>query len=229
MVDGLENLVSMPVRYANWLAPEIIEVALERGEYAFVPGECTLIYNDDNESRPYSIASGCEDELLRFVVVMMGDGVLTQWMAKLHPGATVRVSSPYGYFRPGQEGGEDEQSVFVATGVGIAPFLSFVRSARPVNLPICFYGVRYAHDILAVDELREKTDLHVAVSREEIQGTHHGRVTELLSGLEIMPNMHFYLCGLDAMVDQVAYWLAEQGVEHERVHTEVFFSSDEEG
>jgi ferredoxin-NADP reductase len=227
MTDGLEKLISLPVRSSTWLAPEILEVALERGAYTFVPGECTLIYNNNNDSRPYSIASGADEELLRFVVVMMGDdGVLTKWMADLQPGDTVRISSPYGYYRPGQEGGGDAENVFVATGVGIAPFLSYLRSQRPSRRPVCLYGVRYYRDVLAMDELQDKTDLRIAVSRESVDGTHHGRVTDLLPGLEMTPDTHFYMCGLDAMVDQVAYWLEGEGVGSERVHTEVFFSSE---
>lgn len=80
-------------------------------------------------------------------------------------------------------------------------------------------------DAVALGLLRQRTRLRLAVSREDAEGCHRGHVTERLPDLTYGPETHFYLCGLDAMVDAVAYWLASRDVDHKRVHTEVFFGS----
>jgi len=40
-------------------------------------------------------------------------------------------------------------------------------------------------------------------------------------------SMHFYLCGLDAMIDEVSDWLEEYGVDFTNIHREVFFFNNE--
>jgi ferredoxin--NADP+ reductase len=220
-------MFALPVKHVHEFAPGIFELALERRGYVFTPGELAVIYNDGKDSRPYSIASGTGEDILRFLIRRMDDGAVTNWLFERKPGEHVRISTPYGYFRPGQEGMPGRPGVFVATGVGIAPFLCYLRSATPSHRPTCLYGARVLADAVALDFLEERTHLCMALSREDVAGTHRGHVTDLLSDLAFDTDTHFYLCGLDAMVDEVAYWLNAQGIEAERVHTEVFFSSEE--
>lgn len=219
---------TLPVQRLTFVAPEVFELELERQDYAFVPGECAVLFGDDGRSRPYSLSSAPQENVLRFLIRRLPDGALTTWLAQRRAGDRIHISAPFGDFRPGQAGGPGTPSVFVATGVGIAPFLSYLRwQARAPERPHCLYGVRHRRDAVHVDELRATTDLRLAVSREAAPGCHHGRVTDLLPRLPLDPATHFYLCGLDAMVDEAARWLDARGVGHERIHTEVFFSTAE--
>ncbi len=230
----------LPVHDLRFLSDGIFELELERRGYRFGSGECAVLYNGGDESRPYSIASGPGEDVLRFLIRRIDGGAVSPWLAARRRGEGVRISTPFGHFRPGQEGDTGDPAVFVATGVGIAPFLSFLGGGdriRPLFVegtvgapnarPLCLYGVRHLHEAVHVDLLRRFTEMRVAVSREAAAGCHHGRVTDLLAEIPLAPNTQFYLCGLDAMVDAVAYWLDARGVEHTRIHTEVFFSSDE--
>lgn len=219
-------MFSLPVKRIHKFTPGIFELVLERRGYVFTPGEVAVIYNDGNDSRPYSIASGAGEDILRFLIRRMDDGAVTDWLFDRQSDDHVRISTPYGYFRPGQEGPEEKPGVFIATGVGIAPFLCFLRSKSPRHQPTCLYGVRFLEDAAEREFLDTHTDLRMAVSRENIRDIHYGRVTDLLPQLKVHPDTHFYLCGLDAMVDETACWLNTQGVTSDRVHTEVFFSSN---
>jgi len=49
-----------------------------------------------------------------------------------------------------------------------------------------------------------------------------GRVTDLLDRQQYGPDTHFYLCGLDAMIDEVTTWLESHDVDPTRIHREVF-------
>ena len=125
--------------------------------------------------------------------------------------------------RPGQSDDEGRQPVFIATGTGIAPFISYMHSFP--QKPLCLYGVRLEEDIIDHDFLEHHSELFMAVSRQQ---TDHfkGRVTELIKGMTIEKESHYYLCGLDTMIDEMAEWLEANGVEFTNIYREVFFHAD---
>ena len=119
-------------------APDLTEILLAQGDVTFEPGDCLSLYAEDNRtSRPYSIASGVDEPVLRFLIKRVEGGEVTSFLASRRPGDMVLASLPYGWFRPGQNNGESP-FVFVATGTGIAPFLSYVKSfpSRPPVQPL---------------------------------------------------------------------------------------------
>jgi len=222
----------LPVHAVRSVADDVFELELERRGYPFEPGECAVLFNDAADSRPYSMASAPHEPVLRFLIRRMPGGAVSDWLSARRPGEGVRISTPFGAFRPGLGGPRGDPGVFIATGVGIAPFLSYLRSEyarQAVRRPVCLYGVRRLADAVHLDLLRRETDLHLALSREQLPEIHHGRVTDLLPAIEMGPDRHTYLCGLDAMVDDCARQLAARGVDHARMHWEVFFSAEGAG
>lgn len=208
-----------------WHSSEIFELQLKKNGMTFVPGDCVALFGEDeNTSRPYSMASGVDENLLRFVVRRMSDGQVSPWLAERKPGDRVKVSPPFGWFRPGP--GEDGKAfVFVATGTGISPFLSHFRSL-PERPPLqCLYGVRKLTDAVDLEWLNAAGNVRLAVSREDANGHHRGRVTELLDDMPCAADIHYYLCGLDDMIDDVTTWLESQGVPITCIHRECFFNS----
>ncbi len=194
---------------------------LDRNELKFSPGDCTAIYTDTDKSRPYSIASGTNESELRFAIRKMEDGEVSPWLMDRQPGDIIRMTPPFGWFRPGQEIGE-APFVFIATGTGIAPFLSYQKTfERP---PIqCLYGIRSEADAIGFEDLRDSFPTLLAVSREQTSNHHHGRVTDLLDQLSIDPEIHYYCCGLESMINEVGTWLQANGIPLMQIHREVFF------
>ena len=138
------------------------------------------------------------------------------------PGDAVGVSPPFGWFRPGQDIG-DSPFVFIATGTGVAPFLSCCSCADR-KAPACFlYGVRREVDAVGAAQLEDWCDLRQAISRERTEEHHFGRLTDLLDALPMMPGTHYYLCGLESMISEVTDWLEGHGVSLSYIHREVFF------
>ena len=208
----------------KWWAPEIFELVVERNGMEFVPGDCITAYTADRtESRPYSLASGIDEDRLSLLIRKMTGGILSTYLAARQPGDVVQFSEPFGWFRPGQSSEAGQPSVFIATGTGIAPFLSYLRSHIQPPPPRCLYGVRRYQDAVLVDLLQTRCQLDLAVSRETANGHHHGRVTDLLDNLPIDSTTHFYLCGLDSMIDETTDWLEDHDVDYMNIHREVFF------
>ncbi len=209
-----------------WRTDGIYELVLERNGVSFVPGDCAALFGEDGQgSRPYSFSSGANDPELRFLIRRMEGGEVSPYLGSRKQGDRVKISPPFGWFRPGQAGNQ-APSVFIATGTGIAPFMSYLRT-WPNSPPLsCLYGVRTRADAVDVEWMREQCDVRLAVSRETAQDAHHGRVTDLLDDIPLGPGIHYYLCGLDAMIDQTSDWLEERGIPIAHIHRECFFNAD---
>lgn len=215
----------LPVQSVRWHGAEVFELALERAGMVFTPGDCLALFAADGRvSRPYSIASGTQDDALRFVIRHMPGGVVSSFLSTRQPGDAVRVSPPFGWFRPG-ESFRERPFVFIATGTGVAPFLSFLRSYPDLKPAALLYGVRHAADLVNPEWLRQRAPVRIAVSRETAPGCHRGRVTDLLEFLPAGVDMDYYLCGLDVMIDDVTIWLEQHGVPIGRIHRECFFNA----
>ncbi len=224
------------VREVRFYTPDLFEISLERGDYCFAAGECAVLFNAQGDSRPYSVASAPRADDLCFLVRRIPGGALSGWLAERRPGDSVRLSPPFGAFRPACG---VRPLVLVATGVGVSPFLSLLRSlggppaspamdggvAVPPQSIRCLYGVRSVREAVELALLQQKTTLQLAVSREAETEHFPGRVSGLLETLCLPADADYYLCGCDAMIDEVFGILHRRGVPASRIFTEVFFSS----
>ncbi|MDF7825601.1 FAD-dependent oxidoreductase [Pontiellaceae bacterium B12227] len=199
---------------------DLFILSVERNDLEFIPGDCVAVYTDQDKSRPYSIASGSQSNELRFIIREMDGGEVSPWLMKRTPGDVIRITPPFGWFRPGQDIG-DAPFIFLATGTGIAPFLAYMETFdRPPEH--CLYGVRQKADSIGFSELQNFCPTQLAVSREKTRH-HHGRLTALLPELPLTEDTHYYCCGLESMVNEVSELLQTAGVNLSRIHREVFF------
>lgn len=214
------------VRHVKWLSPDIFELALGRQGLHFTPGDCLAVHHEA-DSRAYSIASGDTEDSLRLLIRRLPGGAVSEFLSQRRPGSRVRVSEPFGWFRPARGGPSGAPSVFIATGTGMAPFLSTLRS-YPTEVPAAFLlGVRTLADAVSLPFLQARGGVRVALSRQSAPGHHHGRVTDLLGRQRHGPDTHYYLCGLDAMIDEVTTWLESHDVNPTHIHREVFFHAQD--
>jgi hypothetical protein len=66
----------LTVTGVHWHSEGIFEISFERNGVDFIPGDCIALFGEDaTTSRPYSMASGCAEDTLRFVIRRMGDGI----------------------------------------------------------------------------------------------------------------------------------------------------------
>lgn len=205
----------------NTINDDLFELLVQRNGMEFIPGDCVAVYTEHDKSRPYSIASGSDEDLMRFVIREMDGGEVSPWLKKRNVGDIIRITPPFGWFRPGQDIGNDP-FVFLATGTGIAPFIAYMETfERPPSAVL--FGVRREADAFGFSNLRNFCpEIRLAVSREETEH-HHGRLTDLLTELPTSGKTHYYCCGLESMVNDATAWLQENGVPLKHIHREVFF------
>ena len=188
-------------------------------------------------SRSYSLASA-PGEQLEVLLARVGEGALTPALFDLQLGAEVSLDpKPQGFFTfdfvpPHRE------LWMLATGTGLGPFLSMLRSGEAFERAA---KVILVHGTRGPTELAHRTELEALVaarrghfsyipvlSRQHEAGALPGRVTTTLASGELERRAetrldadasHVLLCGNPAMIDEVTGQLAERGLRRHRQRT----------
>jgi ferredoxin--NADP+ reductase len=91
----------------------------------FISGQVVAIaFNRQHDPRIYSICSGMNDPVIQILFDLKVEGLLTPKLSSMKMGDRIFVSKPYGSFLPIYE----TPMWWIATGTGIAPFYSMMRS-----------------------------------------------------------------------------------------------------
>jgi len=102
--------------------------------YRFTAGEFVMIALEDTPNRAYSLTSGPYDEYLEFYSIKVPDGPLTSKLQHVKVGDTIKVGEkPTGTLILAnlELGGH---LVMMASGTGIAPFISLLREPETYDL-----------------------------------------------------------------------------------------------
>ncbi|MBP8655434.1 MAG: radical SAM protein [Kiritimatiellae bacterium] len=203
------------------LAGEAFLLRTTRGGYDFIPGQNVSIalHLDYARSKDFSICSGQADDFLEFMIKGNRAGTITPLLRTLEPGAKLDLTGPYGEFF--YRADEKCRHVFLATGIGIGPFRSFLRSFTIPDY-LVVHGVRRKAD-LALAAGIDPTRLVTCVSRED-GGTLRGRITDYLRNTELGVRDFYYLSGNPFAVKDVFDILSQRGVPRERIVREFYYT-----
>ena len=203
----------------------------------FVPGQFVRLAvpsaQGDPVWRAYSIASPPAADHLEFYSIVVPDGPFTQPLSRAVVGDAVLVDpTVYGFLRADRfAGGRDLW--LLATGTGIAPFLSMLADAavwRAFRRIVVVHGVRRPSD-LAYRETFEAwadsppapgvlLDYRPTLTAEHEAGMLDGRITDLLVdgrlersvGVDLSTDhARLMLCGNPSMIRQVRVLLGARG------------------
>jgi ferredoxin--NADP+ reductase len=148
------------------------------------------------------------------------DGFLTPRLSALKVGDSVFASAPYGTFI-----GTDAPAWWIATGTGIAPFRSMLRSGQGKNKQLV-HGVRHLNQFYFEDELRKGlgSNYQRCCSAESADGIHSGRVTAFLENHdEFSKDWKYYICGQATMAVETRDLLISKGIPFGNIITEIYF------
>jgi ferredoxin--NADP+ reductase len=120
--------------------------------------------------------------------------------------------------------GTREKEWWIATGTGIAPFYSMIKSGLSTNKKL-IHGVRHLNQFYFEDEL--ETELNEKYLRccsgESSCNTIPGRVTDYLNSMDNLPDVKYYICGQALMVVEVRDLLIKRGIKFENIMAEIYF------
>lgn len=171
-------------------------------------------------NREFSIYSAPGDPYLEFLIIARPGSETACALQQAQPGDEVDLAGPYGEFRIADPEDRSRRYLFVATGVGVAPFHSIIRHFPELDYRL-IHGVARCEDRYELAGY-EPSRYVACVSREE-GGDFRGRVTDYLREHPVEPDRLCYICGHSAMVANVYDLLRGQGVPSDNLLTETFF------
>ena len=218
-------------------APGLVTIRLDADVDHFEPGQFLnvgLRIGGELVFRAYSVASP-PGQPIEFYLAEVTGGELTPVLFSLREGDEVEVERhPQGFFTLKYVPDASELWL-VATGTGLGPFLSILRSeeiSRRFPRVGVVHGVRECAHLSYRDELAELSAAHAGrlsyvpvVSREPAApGVVHGRITTTLEegslecyvGHSLAESSHLMLCGNPAMVEELTKLLEARGLRKHR-------------
>ena len=204
------------------LSPSAYILRLERKKINFKPGQCfNLGLKGSGINREYSIYSGVDDSYLEFLIKEVKRGSVSPALRKVKPGDEVALHGPYGAFIISSDRAKKTLFTFIATGTGIAPFHSFVRTYPDLDYRI-INGIRTAKERYDYSDYDSKR-LTTCVTRDDCWSGFKGRVTDYLQQNYIDPTQIYFLCGNQGMIQKGYDLLRIKGVSGDHIFTEAFF------
>lgn len=196
-------------------------IRMDKNNFEFRSGQyLSLGLPDDVNTREYSIYSGANDPYLEVLIKEVEEGDVSVTLKHTKPGQALNVAGPYGFFTLRDEDIEQKEFLFLATGTGISPFHSLVRSYPNLNYKL-IHGIRNTQETYEKENYSEGR--YLAATSKDPKGDFHGRLTEYLQTLNISPNTLCYLCGNVDMIHDAYDILQNKGIAVDQIHSEVYF------
>ncbi|MCB8999446.1 MAG: oxidoreductase [Bacteroidales bacterium] len=190
-------------------------------DFEFIPGQVIGINIGDKEpERLYSIASGNADEDIIILFTEKDEGYLTPRLAKCKAGDRIEITPAFGNFIC-----REDEAFFIASGTGIAPFHSMIKSGQAEG-KILIHGSRTISHFYFQDELTSlmKDSFIRCCSSETGPGIYPGRLTKYLTEQNMLPaDRKYYLCGSAEMVVDTRDILISKGIPYENIVAEIYF------
>jgi ferredoxin/flavodoxin---NADP+ reductase len=189
--------------------------------FNFKAGQFTMIGLDDTPKRAYSLTSGPLDNFIEFYSIKVPDGALTSKLKNIQVGDFVNVSDkPTGNLLV-ENLTEGTDLWLLATGTGIAPFISMLCDdytyQRFSNIHVV-WSVREIEELTSFDSFLGKLDIDYTpiVTRDELWLGKRRRITTLIKEGKILnnatPDKHkVMLCGNMDFNVEIRDMLQERG------------------
>lgn len=208
-------------------------LAFEAGQFVRI----ALDLGGERVARPFSFVNPPADPVLEFYGVIVPGGPLSPALARLKAGDALHVADNPSGFLVLAEVPPAEDLWLVATGTGIAPFLSILRTATPwqrYRRVILVHGVRHARELVyreMIEEVRRTRSGIFSyirfVSRENAPQALNGRIPaaiadgrlEAAAGPISPDRSQFMLCGNPDMLKDASAALAAKGLRKNRRRT----------
>lgn len=222
--------------------PALMSFRLRRDPgYVFAPGQFARIglvkENGETLWRAYSIVSAPHEAFLEFFLLVVTTGEFSRRVGTFNVGDTMLVEQmPQGFLTIDRfkQPGREQDLWLLATGTGLAPYISMLRDAavwtRFENI-IVVLSVRERHDLGYTEELEQLAANHAreglakshfvkTLTRDTLHGALHGRINTLLESgaLEAAAGValsdarsRFMLCGNPEMVETMRRLLKGRG------------------
>jgi ferredoxin--NADP+ reductase len=219
-----ETLFSLKVK-----APAL---QFEAGQFVRI----ALDVDGERVARPFSFVNVPQDPVLEFFGIVVPEGPLSPPLERLAAGDTLYIAPNPAGFLVLSEVPPAQSLWLMATGTGIAPFLSMLRTDEPWKRfrdVVLVHAVRHAKELVYQEMIREMRAARPSlryvtfVSRESNPGSLGGRIPaaigdgrlESAAGVALSQTSHVMLCGNPQMLRDAAAALLARGLRKHRRRT----------
>lgn len=202
------------------LRPIAQRVDYQAGQFVFV-----YFADDPNlrEPHPFTVSSAPREETLRLTIKGSGDWT-RHLLRHLKAGAAAAVHGGFGMFNY-KDGGRHQ--VWLAGGIGVTPFLSWLRDldGRPAVDVDFFWGVHSEEDAIFVHEFQAAAQAHDNFRLHLRYAVREGNwsvdeIAERAGGN--LTDRHIYMCGPIGMMEALAAQFRRLGVPADQIRYEEF-------
>ncbi|MEP0263355.1 ferredoxin--NADP reductase [Dokdonia sp.] len=196
--------------------------------------------------RAYSICSTPQSGELRVAIKEVENGTFSVYANKeLKEGDTIEVSAPEGRFVLDSAFAKAKKTYLTfAAGSGITPIMSMIKTVLENSSEsefVLVYGNKRPEDAIFRDELlalrnqyNDRFSIEFIYSQSREDGAHFGRIMKSTVNF-VVKNKYashnfndVYLCGPEAMIQEVTTVLKDNGTADSNIHFELFTASTEE-
>ena len=196
-------------------------VRLERNGFNFQTGQFIILNKPGSaQRREYSVYSGENDTFLEVLIREVDNGKLSKQIKKMASGDVLELDGPFGFFKFHPDMFPSKKFLFIATGTGISPFHSFVKTYPELDYQLV-HGVRFASENYGHADFQK--DRITFCTSGENSGDFYGRVTDYLFSQRIDADTQCFLCGNSEMIHEMFDMLTAKGVPVSNIYSEVYF------
>ena len=225
------------VSVKHW-TDSLYSIKIDAPNVRFTAGQYTKIslnIDDEDVARPYSFVNSPDESLLEIYSVSVPNGPLSTSLKKLNKGDPIKVGTHGNGFLVLDEIPIVKNIWMLATGTGIGPYLSILKtesSWKRFEKAILVHAVRFEKELTyqeTIKELKEKYKdrfIYITfVSREKSKNSLPGRIPDSIKkgtlqkkvGIKMLPeNTHVMLCGNPDMLRDTTIELKKIGLEKHR-------------
>ncbi|GAF73235.1 unnamed protein product [marine sediment metagenome] len=198
------------------LRPDNKQLKFNSGQFAFVSFEGM----NKQEQHPFTISNHPSEEKLRFTVKSLGD-YTSDLQTSLVEGINAKVEGAFGLFN--FKNAKYNNQLWLAGGIGITPFLSFLKEVNSDYEITLVWSVRTVEQANYKDEIEnmiiQKPNVKFQLSDSETHG--HFTIDKLYTSVQLK-NHSVFICGPEVMRENYIDELLQKGVSINDVHWEEF-------
>jgi predicted ferric reductase len=204
------------------LEPESELLDYRAGQFVYLTPLDPALASGRNEEHPYTLSSASGEKTLRIALKDAGDA--TRALQTVARGSRALVEGPYGDFFPARQAAA--AALWIAGGIGIAPFLGAARTligrnGADIHLIYCVQDESRAHFIGELEAIAARTP--------QFRLTKHffareGALTSafVAAACPDFTARQIYMCGPPAFIDATHRELRAHGVSRTHIHSEDF-------
>jgi predicted ferric reductase len=194
----------------------------QAGQFIFISFKSHRV---SQETHPFSLTSDPQGSHISLGIKALGD--YTTHIKNIKMGDKAEIDGPYGHFT--QERISFPNQIWIAGGIGITPFIGFLRSLRsqisaPLKKVHLFYAVANQQEAAYLPELTRATRNLPWLTVTIHQSTKLGRLTinTIKQKINKIENYHLLICGPLPMMTALKTQAKSLGIPTSNIHSEEF-------